>query len=135
MPIYLKTMEYALDTQTQGFSVAFAVIFVFILILFRSARFTCLAVIPNLFPVAVTGLIIGFTEMDLDFGTASIASVLLGIAVDDTIHFVFRLREEMKKWPDDLEKATMIAISDVGHALVTTTFILCVGFAILTVVK
>ena len=64
-----------------------------------------------------------------------IASVSFGIGVDDTIHFVFRLREEMKKWPDNLEKATVNAISDVGHALVTTTFILCVGFAILTVAQ
>ena len=79
----------------------------------------------------VTMGVMALSGLSLRISTVFIFAMCMGVVVDDTIHFVFRLREELKEHPDDLELAITNAVSDVGHALVTTTFILCIGFSVL----
>jgi uncharacterized protein len=131
MPLYVKLIGYALATQISGFSIAFGTIFIFMLLLFRQVKTTLLSVLPNLFPVAIIALVLAVSRIDLDFGTASIAAILLGIVVDDTIHMVFRLRHELRAAPDDQRGAVRAAINETGHAIITTSLVLCLGFSTL----
>jgi predicted RND superfamily exporter protein len=131
LPLYTKLVGYALDTQVQGFGLAFALIFGFMFVLFRNIKITAISVLPNLFPVCVIGALLAISRIDLDFGTASIAAILLGIVVDDTIHIVFSIRKELSDTPDEPKAAIQRAVAKTGHAVVTTTIILCLGFSML----
>jgi predicted RND superfamily exporter protein len=129
-PLYFKLVGYALDVQIQSFGLAFLLVFLVVFILFRDIRLTLVAIPANLFPVCFAGAILALGGIELDFATATIAAILLGIAVDDTIHLVYRYRKEHAGGQPRAE-AMYRAIVDSGHALASTTLILCAGFAVL----
>lgn len=97
---------------------------------FRSWRIGLLSVFPNVFPLAVTASLLYWVE-DGGLELASVCSftICLGIAVDDTIHFLTRFQRERKR-TDDLELAIHRSVRGVGAALVTTTIVLVVGFGV-----
>jgi predicted RND superfamily exporter protein len=84
--------------------------------------------VPNLFPLAVAGGYLAFTGQPLEIVTVCAFTVCLGIAVDDTIHFLTRYQEErqLKENPTD---AINEAFSSVGTALIMTTIVLVTGFS------
>jgi len=129
-PLYFKLVDYAFDVQVQSFALAFGLVFLVVFILFRDLKLTLLAIPANLFPVCVAGAILALGGIDLDFATATIAAILLGIAVDDTIHLVYRVKKERAAGRTRAEAVTA-AITESGHALLTTTLILCAGFLVL----
>lgn len=130
-PLYFKLVDYALDVQIQSFSVAFIAVFFLIFLMLRDIRLTLLAIPPNIFPICITGALLAATGIDLDFGTASIAAVLLGLAVDDTVHLLYRTKTELGLGAPTVQDAVRIAMRDSGHALVGTTLVLCLGFSVL----
>lgn len=130
-PLYFKLVDYALDVQVQSFGLAFGLVFLVVFVLFRDVKLTVLAIPPNLFPVCVAGAILAVGGIDLDFATATIAAILLGIAVDDTIHVVYRFRKEREVEGRGTAEAMASAIVGSGHALLTTTLTLCAGFSVL----
>ena len=103
-------------------------VFGVIFLVFRSARFGLLAIVPNLFPVvAVLGLM-GWTGISLNVATIMVASVALGIVDDDTIHFINRFRRETAAGAgvdDAIETATIFE----GRASLTTAFINSCAYA------
>ena len=130
-PLYFKLVDYALDVQIESFGLAFLLVFAMVFILFRNVRLTLMAIPANLFPICVAGALLALFGIDLDFATATIAAILLGIAVDDTIHLVYRFRKESEVPGRSRAEAMTEAIVGSGHALLTTTLILCAGFAVL----
>tara|TARA_Y100000996_G_C22472791_1_gene622858 strand:- start:622 stop:1023 length:402 start_codon:yes stop_codon:yes gene_type:complete len=82
-------------------------------------------------PLMIAGGIMGFSGIKLRPSTAITFSIALGIAIDDTIHFLARLRQEMNK-TDDIYKAIPAAIHTTGRAILSTTAILSIGFFVLT---
>jgi hypothetical protein len=129
-PLYFKLVEYALDVQVQSFATAFGLVFLMVLILFRDIKLTLLAIPANLFPVCVAGAVLALGGIELDFATATIAAILLGIAVDDTIHLMYRFKDERKRGRGNAAAMTAAVVGS-GHALLTTTLILCAGFLVL----
>lgn len=107
---------------------AAGIIFVVLTIAYRSIRIGLISIVPNMFPLVVTATVLRLTGGSLDFASACAFTVCLGIAVDDTIHFLTRFRQEQLKTPDQLE-AVRTSFIGVGTALVTTTVILIVGFS------
>ena len=103
------------------------IIFGVLTLLFRSLRLGLISVIPNLFPLAATGTLLWVTGGHLEIVSVCAFTVCLGIAVDDTIHFMTRFTEERRSG-----KPRRQAISDafvgVGTALIMTTVILSIGF-------
>ena len=69
-------------------------VFGVIFLVFRSARFGLLAIVPNLFPVVAVLGVMGWLGISLNVATIMVASVALGIVDDDTIHFINRYRRE-----------------------------------------
>jgi predicted RND superfamily exporter protein len=86
-----------------------------------------LSLIPNVFPILLTAGIIGFSGIDLNMSTAIVFTIAFGIAVDDTIHFLSRYRQELRKGRSNLIGLRRTFIST-GKAILLTTLILICGF-------
>jgi predicted RND superfamily exporter protein len=103
------------------------IIFGVITVAFRSVRFGVLSVVPNLLPLAATGAIRAAYDPSLDIASACSFAICLGIAVDDTIHFLTRFRHE-REAGRDVSSAVHQTFVTVGGALIMTTVVLVAGF-------
>ena len=84
-----------------------------------------ISVVPNVVPILWTGGLMGALGIDLSTGTAMIASVVIGISVDDTIHYLTRYRREQSLGVDvAIDRTT----TETGRALVISSVVLTVGF-------
>jgi uncharacterized protein len=124
--------QETLLTQGQIYSLggALALIFILMLALWRSVKDTLICMIPNLSPIVLIFIIMGWLGIWLDMATAMIASVAVGIAVDDTIHiyhgFIHRVRNGVHP-----VFALARTYHQAGRAVMTTTIILCSQFLLL----
>ncbi len=111
-------------------SVLFSIIIISILLIlvFASIKTGLIGLIPNLAPMLVIGAYLGYADVPLNMLTMTIIPMMLGIAVDDTIHFINSIKYEFEKCGNYTE-ATLTAFSTVGRSLLMTTIILSVSFA------
>jgi len=113
----------------RGLLMAIVVVILVIGLAFRSAGIAALSVVPNLFPILTAGTWIYLTGGGLEYASVISLTVAFGIAVDDTIHFLNRLRFEMTR-NRSLDDAVYQTISRIGPVLVLTTLVLVVGLAV-----
>lgn len=118
--------QIVIDLAT-SLGVASLIIFAVLAIVYRSVRLGLISIIPNMFPLAAAGMFLVFTGQPLEVVTVCAFTVCLGIAVDDTIHFLTRYQEEKAIAPDE-DTAIYNAFSGVGTALIITTIVLVAGF-------
>jgi len=128
--LYLTMDKHLQESQIKSFFIAFTIIFLMMIIVCRGFWLAVLSMIPNLFPIFLTLGLMGWLGIPLDVATTMIASVTIGIAVDDTIHFVSWLRRNaaLHANPSD---AIIQTFSDVGKPIAITTFLLFSGFLVL----
>ena len=107
------------------------IIFVVLSLVYRSVRLGLISIIPNLFPLVFTGSFLAFAGYNLEIVMVCNFTICLGIAVDDTIHFLTRYLEE-RELCDDEDTAIRNAFTGVGTALIMTTTVLVVGFSVVT---
>lgn len=112
---------------TKSLGAASVIIFCVLTVVYRSLRIGLISLIPNLFPLAVAGTYLYATGQSLEIVSVCAFTVCLGIAVDDTIHFLTRYVEESKR-TDDRNLAIRDAFTGVGTALIMTTIVLVTGF-------
>jgi predicted RND superfamily exporter protein len=115
------------STQLRSFPTAFLLVFAMVAIFLRSIRLAIGAMIPTLLPVVVTLGAMGWMGMGLDVGRAMIAAVLIGIAVDDSVHLLSQYQRR-RVGGDDPGEAIRGAILHTGRAVVTTSLALSLGF-------
>lgn len=127
--LWIKLIQYIVDSQIMGFSVAFCVIAVMMCLVMGSVRIGLLAMVPNLAPVLVTLGIMGWAGIPLDYVKLLVASIAIGIAVDDTIHFILRYRLEFWR-TRNYHRALEASLNDVGRSIFITTMALLTGFAV-----
>jgi predicted RND superfamily exporter protein len=99
--------------------------------LFRSWQMLVIAFIPNLLPLLVLGGVMGFFGISLKASTVIIIALAFGIAFDDTIHFLGRLKIELQRGGRDRKDIIRNTLLACGEGLILTTFILSAGFLIL----
>lgn len=109
---------------------AFALISAIMAFLFKNIRMVFISLVPNILPLIMVAGIMGFTGIDIKSSTAVIFTIAFGIAVDDSIHYMARLRVEMKRGRT-LDEALNIATRKTGKAIVVTSLILLAGFGTL----
>ena len=109
---------------------AFGLIFVTIAILFRSIRLAALAMVPNVLPIVVVLGTMGWLGLHLETLSAMVFSIGLGIAVDDTIHYLARYCAEVRAGHSP-EEAVRITTERTGRAIVYTSLVLLIGFGVL----
>jgi predicted RND superfamily exporter protein len=119
-------LENVLRGQRQGLLFAFITIALVISFALRSPRNGVLSMIPNAAPLIMLGGALGLLSPVVDSDTMMVAIIAIGIAVDDTIHFLTRLRMERRLAPLPAALKRTFAFS--GRAIVMTTLILAIGF-------
>lgn len=135
LEVQITGTAFLLDTHTRSLSVdmikglalAFLVIAVLMGLLYRSFRIVFIALIPNMVPLLLIGAFIGYTHIPFSMSASIIFSIAFGIAVDDTIHFMSRLRLELNKGRSLLYALRRTYLST-GKAIIITSFILSAGF-------
>ena len=119
-------------TQVKSFASAFGIIIVMIALLFRSARAALASVLPNLVPIMLTFAWMSVRHIRLDAATVMIASVAIGIAVDNTIYFLARYRDEKSAEPHALALAAVAkTLNSIGAPITYTSVVAAAGFGIL----
>lgn len=109
---------------------AMVIIFIVLGLVFRSLTIGLISIVPNLFPLALAGVYLVFVGQALEIVTVCAFTVCLGIAVDDTIHFLTRYQESLKgNRPGERDVAIREAFTSVGTALIITTLVLVAGFS------
>jgi len=129
--IYLHNLsdQYIFESQIKGFILAFILIIGVLFLAFFSVKFGILSIFPNLIPIVFIFGIMGWFGVPLNVGTVMIASVALGIAVDDTVHFISRFRKEYTAENISLEHALNKTTVSVGKPIVFTSMINIIGFS------
>jgi len=131
IPLYANFYEYIVKTQILSFLVAFLLIIVIIGFTFRSFSLTLVVALSNLISIVMIFGLMGYLGIDLDAGTVMIASVAIGIIVDDTIHTLYRIGGELKNNKQEYKKAIEGTITTLGRALIITSVVNGFGFLIL----
>lgn len=125
-----KAVEKILYGQTQGVILALTTIFFLMLANFLSFKIAFICIIPNLFPILFFYGSLGLFNIGLDLSSGLVACVAIGIAVDDTIHFMTQLKKQLKKTYDSSE-AIIESEKLVGSPIVLTKIMLAILFGIL----
>jgi predicted RND superfamily exporter protein len=128
-PLIIRTIDEITRGQAVSLSGATLIILGILVVYFRSLRIALLALIPNALPVLVYFGVLGLSGVTLNIITSLIACIILGIAVDDTIHFLVRFREQVRTVGDE-GKAAALALRLVVRPVTVTTAALCAAFAV-----
>ncbi|MBY0274277.1 MMPL family transporter [Candidatus Binatia bacterium] len=123
-----RTASDLVSGQVSSLAMATGVIFAVMALMFLSVRVGLIAMIPNFVPVIIFFGLMGLTGAPLNLGTSIIASVVLGIVTDDTIHLMSRLSAEIKASADQ-HAAMLRTFSSVGKPALYNSALLFFGFA------
>jgi predicted RND superfamily exporter protein len=127
IPLLINTFSHAVSSSVTSYFIAFIGISMMMMLILGSVRIGLISMIPNLAPIIV-GLLIMYTlNIPLDMFTLLIGSIAIGIAVDDTIHFMHNFRRYYLQ-SGDAAKAIEETFFTAGKALVITTIVLSLGF-------
>lgn len=131
MILYNNMLQSLFESQISTAGASIFVLGIMFLILFRNIKMVLIALLTNLIPISLVFGIMGWLFIPLDIMTITIAAIALGIAVDDTIHFMHRFDLEYKQSHGNYKVAITKAINTVGHPMYHTTIIVVIGFSIL----
>jgi len=123
-----RNLSKMITDLAKSLAIAAAVIFVVLTFMFRSLRMGLVSLVPNLLPVLFTAAFLVWTGQALRLTSVLLFTVSLGIAVDDTIHFIVRYLRE-RKTGLSVDDAIRNSIVSVGGALLVSTLILLAGFS------
>lgn len=127
-----RNNEYMVSNMAQGFLFSIIVIGILTFFLHKSWRMVIVFIIPNVIPLIVIAGIMGFAGIELKAATSLVFSIAFGIATDDTIHFISRLKIELG-YGKTLMYAFKRTFFETGKPILLTTFILMGGFISLMV--
>ncbi len=115
--------------QIKSLLIALMVISIMMSIVFGSVKLGLIGLIPNILPVLVIGGTMGLLNIPVDFLTVTIAPMILGIAVDDTIHLFNHIKDDYKKF-GSYEKAVKNSIKHLSKAVIITSVIIILSFSV-----
>ena len=128
--LYNNMLQSLFDSQIKTLIFVMIGIAIMFVILFRSLTLSLIGIVPN-FIAAISILgIMGLLKLPLDMMTITIASITIGIAVDNSIHYIYRFREEFKKI-NDYKETIDACHKSVGKAIFNTSVTIIFGFSIL----
>ncbi len=117
------------DTLIKSITIAIIAVSFMMLLIFRNVRLLPLFVLPNIIPIALVVGIMGWLDIDIDIGVAIAGAIIIGVAVDDTIHFLVKYFEARNKGANIQDSLTYV-MQYAGNAIIFTTIILSIAFSI-----
>jgi len=118
-------------SQIWSLGSALAVIWVILSLQFLSVRVGLLALLPNVIPLVVFFGALGIFRVPLNLGTSLIAPMVLGISIDDTLHYMSHFRDHAKRFADE-KRAALHVLRSTGRPMTYTAISLVLGFGVLT---
>ncbi|MEC4677006.1 MAG: MMPL family transporter [Nitrospirota bacterium] len=118
------------DTIIYSITMAFVMVTVVMLIAFRSFKILIISILPNILPIVLVVGLMGWSGMYIDLGVAVSGAIILGVAVDDTIHILVKYLEARKRGKE-MKEALEYMITFSGAAIIFTTVILSGSFSVL----
>ena len=128
--LFNNLLQSLFKSQILTLGIVMLGIFLMFLILFRNVILSCIGVVPNFIAAFFILGIIGFLGIPLDMMTITIAAITIGIAVDNSIHYIYRFKEEFRKI-NNYHKTLDRCHSTVGVAILNTSITIVFGFSIL----
>ena len=128
--IYNNMLQSLFRSQILTLGIVLLGIAIMLLILFRSIVLSIIGIIPNLLAIGIVLGIMGLMDISLDMMTITIAAITMGIAIDNSIHYIYRFREELAK-NDDYAETLHLCHGSVGRAILNTSITIIFGFSIL----
>jgi len=128
--LYSTITDALVRGQIRTLFLAFAVITLMLIIHLRSFKIGSVSMLPNVLPILITLGFMGLTGYTLNVATVMISCIALGIAVDDTIHYLSRYRRELDA-DGEIVPAMRRTISSTGRAIVYTSIVIAGGFLIM----
>jgi predicted RND superfamily exporter protein len=132
--LFNNLLQSLFKSQILTLGLVMAGIFSMFLILFKNVKISLIGVVPNFIAAFFILGIIGLLSIPLDMMTITIAAITIGIAVDNSIHYIYRFKEEFKK-SNDYKKTLIYCHSTVGKAILNTSITIVFGFSILVLSK
>ncbi|TAJ06858.1 hypothetical protein DMA11_22315 [Marinilabiliaceae bacterium JC017] len=131
LPQFTTMMQYVVRGQVLSFFIALGVIGILLMVVFGSIRTGLIGLIPNVAPAIAVGGVMGWLDIPLDQMTATVIPMILGLAVDDTIHFINHGNLEFKR-TRNYNAAIKRTFGVVGVALLFSTLVISVNFMVYT---
>ncbi len=128
MPLFLKSVGALVEGQILSILVAFIGISLMMILILRSVKIGLLSMIPNILPIGIVVGIMGLLDITLNLQTIVVAPLLIGIAVDDTVHYFMHFKIEFEK-NRNYRHANRETFKKIGWAIVFTSVILILGFS------
>ena len=128
--LYNNMLQSLFSSQIMSLGVVMLGIALMLLILFRSLRLAVIGIAPNLLAASIILGVMGWARIPLDMMTITIASITLGIAVDNSIHYIYRFRSEIGRIGDYVE-TLHYCHANIGRAIFYTAITIIAGFSIL----
>ncbi|WP_457748087.1 efflux RND transporter permease subunit [Sulfurimonas sp.] len=129
--IFSYMQESVIDTLLHSIIYTLMIIFIAMLLIFKHIKMLWIFVLPNIAPIILVAGVMGYLDISIDIGVVISASVILGIAVDDTIHFFSKYFQARKTMA--FEESIDYVVKHSGNAMILTTSILSLTFLVFAV--
>lgn len=130
--LFTRTMDAAISSTRTSYLIAVVVICFMMILLLGDIKLGLVSMIPNLLPIMVALGVMAALNVPLDMFTMLVGSIAIGLAVDDTIHFMHNFRR-YHQHHEDVDEAVRMTLHTTGRAIVVTTIVLCLGFFVFMV--
>ena len=129
--IYNNLLQSLFDSQIKSLGIVMAGILFMFLILFRSIKLSLIGIVPNFIAAYFIIGFIGLLNIPLDLMTITIAAITIGIAVDNSIHYIYKFKDEKYKSKSSIADIAKNCHQSVGKAIISTSVTIVFGFSIL----
>ncbi len=126
----VNIVDYLVEGQVNSILMAMITISVIMFFIMKSFQLGLISLVPNFFPIVMNFGIMAVLGIPLNTSTSLIAAIAIGIAVDDTIHFMYQYKKQLSR-TSSISEAVQQAIMYKGRAIITTSLILFAGFGVL----
>lgn len=129
MSLYNNVLQSLVSSQISSFSLVILALFLTFIYTFRSLKYAIIAIATNIAPLIIVFGIMGFLEIPLDIMSVTIASISIGIGVDNIIHYIYRYKIELRT--KDKKAAIIASHGSIGYAMYFTSFAIFMGFGVM----
>ncbi len=127
--IFIKGINFLIENLIQSMILAFFIISIIMSLLFKNIKMVIISLIPNIIPLIIAAGIMGIFKIPLKPSSALVFSIVFGISVDYSIHFLAKFKNELLM-NKDIKEAVINTIEETGRSMIFTSFILFFGFII-----
>jgi len=129
--IFNNLLQSLFDSQIKTLGIVMLGILIMFIVLFRSIKLSLIGIVPNFIAALFILGFIGLLNIPLDMMTITIAAITIGIAVDNSIHYIYRFKAERENYKSETMDITKNCHQSVGKAIISTSVTIIFGFSIL----